>query len=98
MHWAFPHLMLCESSWPYVVCHHSDNTQEDQLEEGKVFPSPSERFWSMVTAPMVTAPMVRQSIMARRVCGIELLSPWHPKRKEKGERLLFYYILQSTHR
>lgn len=84
MHWAFPQLMFCESSWPYVACHHSDNTQEDQLEEGKVFPSSSERFWSMVTAPMV-----RQSIMVGRVCGIEQLSPWHLKRKEKGKRLLF---------
>lgn len=38
---------------------------------------------------MVTAPVVRQSIMVGRVCGIELLSPWHLKRKEKGERLLY---------
>lgn len=76
--------MLCVFSWSYVACHHSDNTQEDQLEEGKVFPSSSERFWSMVTALMV-----RQSIVVGRVCGIELLSPWHLKRKEKGERLLF---------
>lgn len=44
MHWAFPHLMLYEATWPYVARHHCDDTQEDQPEEGKVFPSPFQRF------------------------------------------------------